>query len=106
MPPDAIATSAGGSDSQVSSRVRDADQPALPVARREVGRGPVLGQLPGLDELGAPLVGLAPQELGGLGDVAGLVEDEQRARVDVVEAGRGREVGGPDLGRVADGQRP
>ena len=38
------------------------DEAALPVARREVGRRPVLGQLAGLDELGAALVGLAPQE--------------------------------------------
>ena len=106
LPPDAIATPAGGSDSHVSSSVRDADEPALPVPRREVGRWPVLGQLAGLDQLGPALVGLAPQERGGLGDVAGLVEHEERARIDVIEAGRGRELGGPDLGRVADGHRP
>ena len=46
-----------------------ADQPALPVARPEVGHRPVLGQLAALDQLGAPLVGLPPQELGGLGQV-------------------------------------
>ena len=82
------------------------DEAALPVARRQVGRRPVLGQLAGLDQLGAALVGLAPQEAGGLGDVAGLVEHEQGARTDVVEAGRRGEVGGPDLGGVADGHRP
>ena len=54
-----------------------ADEPALPVARRQVGGGPVLRQLAGLDELGPALVGLAPQERGGLGDVARLVEDER-----------------------------
>ena len=78
------------------------DEAALPVTRRQVGRRPVLGQLAGLHELGASLVGLAPQELGGFGDVAGLIEDEERARIEVVERGRRGEVGGPDLGRVAD----
>ena len=82
------------------------DEAALPVAGRQVGRRPVLRQLAGLDQLGAALVGLAPQEAGGLGDVAGLVEHEQGARTDVVEAGRRGEVGGPDLGGVADGHRP
>ena len=51
-----------GPDSQVSSRVRERDEAALPVARRQVRRRPVLRQLAGLDQLGAPLVGLAPQE--------------------------------------------
>ena len=82
------------------------DQPALPVARAEVRRGPVLGQLAGLDQLAPSLVGLAPQELGGLGEVTRLVEDQQRAGGDVVEPGRRREVGRPDLGRVADRERP
>ena len=82
------------------------DEPALPVARREVGRRPVLRQLAGLHELGPPLVGLAPQEVGGLGEVARLVEHEERAGIDVIERGRGRQLGGPDLGRVADRHRP
>ena len=77
-------------------------QPALPVARAEVGRRPVLRQVAALDELGAALVGLAPEERGGLGDLAGLVDDEEGRRIEVVEAGRRRELGGPDLGRVAD----
>ncbi len=38
------------------------DEAALPVARRQVGRRPVLRQLAGLDQLRATLVGLAPQE--------------------------------------------
>ena len=83
-----------------------ADEPALPVARRQVRGRPLLRQLAGLDELGAALVGLAPQERRGLGDVAGLVEDQERARADVVEAGRRGEVRGPDLGRIADDHRP
>ncbi len=78
------------------------DEAALPVARRQIGRRPVLGELARGDELGAALIGLAPQECGRLGDVAGLVEDEQGPGVDVVEAGRRGEVGGPDLGRIAD----
>ena len=79
------------------------DEAALPVTRRQVGGRPVLRQLTGGDELGTPLVGLPPQELGGLGDVARLIEDEERARVEMVEPGGRGEVGGPDLGRVADG---
>ena len=80
-----------------------ADQPGLPVARREQRRRPVLRQLAGRDQVRAPLVGLAPQELGGLGDVAGLVEHEQRFRREVIERGRRREQRCPDLRRVADG---
>ena len=86
-PPDAIATPRRlGLPGQLEGPRRR--RAGLPVARPEVRRGPGLGQLAGLDELGSPLVGLAPQEVRGLGDLAGLVEDEQRARVDVVEAGR------------------
>ena len=62
-----------------------ADQAALPVPRPEVGDRPILGQLAALDQLGAPLVGLPPQELGGLGQVGGLIEDQQG-----LAAGRGR----------------
>ena len=82
------------------------DQAALPVARRQVGRRPVLRQLPGLDQLGSALVRLAPQEPGRLGDIARLVEDEDRSRIEVVEAGRRSEVGGPHLGSVAHRKRP
>ena len=38
------------------------------------------------------LVGLAPEEVGGIGEVARLVEKQQRGGVQVVEAGRGRHV--------------
>ncbi len=82
------------------------DQAALPVARRQVGQRPVLRQLPGLDQLGSALVRLAPEEPGRLGDIARLVEDEDRSRIEVVEAGRRSEVGGPNLGRVAHRKRP
>ena len=102
-PPRASEASSGGTDSQVSSSVRDGDQPALPLARPEIARRPVCRQLARLDELGSPLVGLAPQELRRFGEIARLVEHEQRAGVDVVEAGGRRQVGGPDLGCVPDG---
>ena len=78
---------------------------ALPVARRQVGGRPVLRQVAGLDHLRVPLLGLAPQEVGGVGEVAGLVEDEEGRRVEVVEAGRRRDEARPDLGGVAGGQR-
>ena len=61
---------------------------ALPVARRQVRGRPVLRQVAGLDHLRVPLLGLAPQEVGGVGEVAGLVEDEQGRWVEVVEPGR------------------
>src|SRR5439155_520129 len=61
-------------------------QVALPLPGPEVRRRPVLRELAGLDQLGPPLVRLAPQEVGGLGDVAGLVEDEEGAGVERVEA--------------------
>ena len=50
----------------------------LPRPRPEVGRRPVLRQVAGLDELRPALVGLAPEELRRLGDVARLVDDEER----------------------------
>ncbi len=78
---------------------------ALPVARREIRRWPVLGQIAGLDHLRVPLVGLAPQEVGGVGEVAGLVEDEEGRRVEVVEAGAGGDEARPDLGGIAGGER-
>ena len=81
-------------------------EPGLPVPRWQVRRRPVLRQLAGLDELLTPLVGLTPQERRRVGDVTGLVEDEQRARWNVVEAGRRRDDRRPDLGRVADRQGP
>ncbi len=82
------------------------DEAGLPVARPEVGRRPVLGEIAARDELGPPLVGLAPQEVGRLRDLAGLVEDEEGRRIEVVERGRRSELGGPDLGGVADGEGP
>ncbi len=82
------------------------DQPGLPRPRPDVGRGPVLRQLAALDQLGAPLIGLAPEEVGRLRDVARLVEDEEGVGRDVVEAARRREERRPDLRGVADVQRP
>ena len=82
------------------------DQAALPVARGQIGRRPVLGQVVGFDQLGPPLVGLSPQEPGRLGDVARLVQHEECPGFDVVQTRRRGEVGGPHLGRIADGHRP
>ena len=73
------------------------DEAVLPVAGREIGRWPVLRELVRGDEFGASLIGLAPQEGRRLGEVARLVEHEERARIDMVEPGRRGEVGGPDL---------
>ena len=87
-PPPAIAPGRLGFPGQLE-RART-EQSRLPVARREVGRRPVLGQIAGRDQVGPALVGLAPQERAGLGQVAGLVEDEQRARA---RCGRGRSPG-------------
>ena len=102
LPPPAIAPLA--SDSQVSSSVR------APSSRRFQSRGgrsvggQSFGSSPAREEVGAPLVGLAPQELRRLAEVARLVEDEQRLGPEVVERGRGREQRRPDLGGVADGR--
>src|SRR6185295_18932710 len=65
------------------------EEAALPVARREERRWPVPRQLRRRDEVGAPLVRLAPQELARLADVARLVDDEEGLRAEVVEGGRG-----------------
>ena len=83
-----------------------ADEPALPVAWPEIGRRPVLRQLAALDQLRPALIGLPPEEVGRLRDVAWLVEDQQGRGLEVVEAGGRGELGGPHLGCVADGQRP
>ncbi len=53
-------------------------QPRLPVARRQVRGRPVPRAARRLDELRLALVRLAPQELGGVREVARLIEDEQR----------------------------
>ena len=82
------------------------DQAALPVARPQVRDRPVLGQLAGGDQLGPALVGLAPQELGRLGQVARLVQDDQGLGRDVVEPGGRADDPGPDLGRIAGVERP
>ena len=82
-----------------------AQHPRLPVARRQVRGGPVLRQVPGALEVLAALVRLAPQELGGVGDVAGLVEHEEGARIEVIERGRRAQDAGPHLGGVADVER-
>ena len=78
----------------------------LPVAARQVRRRPVLRQIAGRDQFRPPLVGLAPEELGSLGDVAGLVEDDKRAGFEVVETGRRGQLRGPDLGRIPHRHRP
>ena len=78
---------------------------ALPVARRQVRGRPVLRQVARLDHLRVAFLGLAPQEVGGIGEVAGLVEDEEGRRVEVVEPGLRRDDARPDLGGVAGGQR-
>ena len=106
-PPAAIAVSCGAPTPR-SARASGAAQPRLPVARRRgTSTGQSFGSSPASIELGAALVRLAPQELGRLGEVAGLVEDEQRRRVEVVER-RSPAPGdaGPDLGRVAHVERP
>jgi hypothetical protein len=73
---------------------------------REIGRGPVLRQLPCIGQLGPSFVRLAPQEGRGLADVARLVDDEDRARIEMVEAGGRSEVSGPHFGGIADCERP
>ena len=60
----AMPSATPASDCQVSSSVLRAVEVALPVARREVGGRPVLGQVARLDHLRVPLVGLAPEEVG------------------------------------------
>ena len=79
-----------------------AHQAALPWALLEVGRRPRLREVAGDGQLGTPFLGLAPEEVSCLGDVAGLVEDEQGVGRDVVQAGRRGEQACPDFGRVAD----
>ncbi len=102
-PPPAIASD--GSDSQVSSSVRAPSSRAFQSRGGRYVCGPVLRQVAGRDEVGLALVGLAPQERAGLGQVAGLVEDEERAGFDVVEPGRRADDRGPDLGGVAGVER-
>jgi len=62
--------------------------------------------VPGLVRATDGLVRLAPQEPGRLGDISGLVDDQQRPRVDVIERGRWRQVRSPDFRSVPDRQRP
>ena len=81
-------------------------EPTFPVSRWEVGGRPILRQLAGGDQLLAPFVCLTPQESRRLGDVARLIEHEERARLEVIEASRTGQVGGPDLRRVPDRERP
>jgi hypothetical protein len=81
------------------------DEPRLPRPRPDVGRWPVRRQVAAVDQLGPALVGLAPEEVGRLGDVAGFVDDEQRVLRHMVQPGRRCEEGCPHLRGVADVQR-
>ncbi len=81
-------------------------EPRLPGAPPEERFRPGLRQVAGPDQLLPPLVRLSPQELAGLGEVSRLVEDEQRARIDVIQCGVRSEDRGPDFGRIADGGGP
>jgi hypothetical protein len=78
-----------------------AEQAALPLPRTQVRLGPLPGEIACGHQLGAALLSLAPQEIGRVGDVAGFVEDEERARWQVIEPRGGAQNGGPNLGRVA-----
>ena len=53
------------------------------------------------DQLVAALLGLAPQEVGRVGDLGRLVEDEKRPGGHVIETRRRAQDGGPDLRGVA-----
>ena len=57
---------------------------ALPLARTQVGLRPLLGQIVSGHELIAALLRLAPQEVGRVGDLGRLVEDEERPGGNVV----------------------
>ena len=95
------------SDSQVSSSVRAAEQAGLPVARAAgtSTASPSAGRRP-RSRSARRSSAWRHRNSAGLGDVAGLVEDEQRARIEMVEPGRRGEHAGPDLGGVADVERP
>ncbi len=96
-----------GPDSQVSSSVRDADEPALPVARRQVGRRPVLRQLAGLDRARARRSSAWRHRNSAASAMSpGSSRTRSVPGADVVEAGRRGEVRRPDLGGVADGDGP
>ena len=94
----------GAADSQVSSRVRSATQPgASSRVGEKVGRRPVAaaGRPPRSSSVRRSSA-WRHRNSAGLGEVTGLVEDQQRAGVDVVEAGARRDERRPDLGGVAD----
>src|SRR5207253_8988121 len=63
------------------------DEPRLPVSWDQVRRWPVPGQVLGFDEVHSALVGLPPQKLRRIGDVARSVDDEQRVGPEVSEPG-------------------
>ena len=87
-----------------SSSVRDA--PAGAASRAAAGRSrPVLRQVAGSTSSRAALVRLAPQESSASARSPGS-SSTAASRIDVVEAGRGRELDGPDLGRIPDGHGP
>ena len=110
-PPEQVArTASTASHRDIGGRLRLPGQlerprghePGLPRSRRQIRRGPVLRQFAGIDQLGPPLIGLAPQECGGLRDVARLVQDCRIAPGSTVEAGRRCEARRPDLRGIAD----
>ncbi len=76
-------------------------QPALPFARPQIRLRPLVRKVAGRDQFVAPLGSLAPQEIGRVRDVARFVENHERVGRQMVQAGRGAQDRGPDLGRIA-----
>ena len=78
------------------------EQSRLPVTPPEKGLRPRFRQLAAGDQLGPSFIGLAPQELPGLGQVARFIEDQEGISVDVVQRRMGSQDRGPDFGGIAD----
>jgi hypothetical protein len=72
----------------------------LPRPLLDVGPRPARRHVPLLLQFGPPLVGLLPQELGGLPDIPGLVKEPDRL-AQVVESGGRRQDARPHFGAVA-----
>ena len=106
-PPPAIAASAGGSDSQVSSSVRDATRRPFQSRGGRYVDGQSFGSSPASTSSAAPLVGLAPQERRR----PRRCRRARRGRAACPgsmwsSAGRRRQLRRPDLGGVADREGP